>query len=142
MGQAKQGDTVKVHYTGRLCDDTVFDTSEGREPLEFTIGQQQVIAGFEQAVIGMDLGESRTSEIPADRAYGPRDEKLVMEVSRQRVPDDLELRVDDRLQVRRADGETLVVTVTDLSDTNVTLDGNHPLAGQDLVFDIRLVEIA
>jgi FKBP-type peptidyl-prolyl cis-trans isomerase 2 len=142
MGQAKQGDTVKVHYTGRLCDGTVFDTSEGREPLEFTIGQQQVIAGFEQAVMGMDLGESRTSEIPADRAYGPRDEKLVMEVSRQRVPDDLELRVDDRLQVRRADGETLVVTVTDLSDTNVTLDGNHPLAGQDLIFDIRLVEIA
>jgi peptidylprolyl isomerase len=142
MAQAKHGDTVKVHYTGKLSDGTVFDTSDGRDPLEFTVGQSQVIPGFERAVVGMDLGESRTAHIPAAQAYGARDERLVTQVSRQQIPDDVEMSVNDRLQVRRSDGRTLVVTVTDISETSVTLDGNHPLAGQDLTFDIELVDIA
>lgn len=141
MAQVKQGDTVRVHYTGRLSDGTVFDTSDGRDPLEFTVGRRQVIAGFEQTVVGMDLGESRTAEIPAAQAYGPRDERLVTQISRQQIPDDVEVSVNDRLQVRRSDGRTLVVTVTEVSDASVTLDGNHPLAGMDLNFDIELVEI-
>jgi peptidylprolyl isomerase len=142
MAQAKHGDTVKVHYTGKLSDGTVFDTSDGRDPLEFTVGQSQVIPGFERAVVGMDLGESRTAHIPAAQAYGARDERLVTQVSRQQIPDNVEMSVNDRLQVRRSDGRTLVVTVTDISENSVTLDGNHPLAGQDLTFDIELVDIA
>jgi FKBP-type peptidyl-prolyl cis-trans isomerase 2 len=142
MAQAKHGDTVKVHYTGKLSDGTIFDSSDGREPLEFTLGQQQVIPGFEQAVIGMGLGQSTTAEIEAAEAYGPRDERLVTQISRQQIPDDVEVSVNDRLQVRRSDGRTLVVTVTEISETSLTLDGNHPLAGKDLTFDIELVDIA
>ena len=142
MAQAKHGDTVKVHYTGKLSDGTIFDSSDGREPLEFTLGQRQVIPGFEQAVIGMDLGQSRTAEIEAAQAYGPRDERLVTQINRQQIPDDVKVSVNDRLQVRRSDGRTLVVTVTEVSETSLTLDGNHPLAGKDLTFDIELVDIA
>jgi peptidylprolyl isomerase len=142
MTQAKQGDTVKVHYTGILNDGTIFDTSRGRDPLEFTIGKREVIPGFEQAVQGMGLGESSTFDIPVDQAYGPRDERLVLQVPRQQIPQDIELAINDRLQVRRSDGRMSLVTVTDLSESDVTLDANHPLAGQDLTFDIQLVEIA
>lgn len=141
MAQAKQGDTIHVHYTGRLNDGTVFDSSQGRGPLEFTIGQSHVVPGFEGAVVGMNPGESKTAQIPADQAYGPRDEELVLTMDRSRMPEDLDLEVDDRLQVRRKDGGLLDVTVTDISESSVTMDGNHPLAGQDLTFDIRLVEI-
>lgn len=141
MAQAKQGDTVRVHYTGKLNDGTVFDSSQGRGPLEFTIGQSHVIPGFEQAVVGMNPGESKTAQIPPTQAYGPRDERLVLEMDRSRIPQDLELEIDDRLQVRRTDGKTLDVTVTAISESSVTLDGNHILAGQDLTFDIQLVEI-
>ena len=141
MTLAAQGDTVKVHYTGTLDDGTIFDTSQGRDPLQFTIGKQEVIPGFEHAVQGMGLGESNTFDIPVDQAYGPRDERLVMQVPRQQIPQDIELAIDDRLQVRRADGKMSLVTVSALSETDVTLDANHPLAGQDLIFDIQLVEI-
>jgi FKBP-type peptidyl-prolyl cis-trans isomerase 2 len=141
MARAKQGDTVRIHYTGTLNDGTVFDSSQGRDPLEFTLGQGKVIPGFEQAVVGMDLGESRTANIPVARAYGPRDEKLVMQVDRQQVPDDVELEVDDQIQLRRRDGGMAVATVTAITESAVTLDGNHPLAGKDLTFDIELVEI-
>jgi peptidylprolyl isomerase len=139
--QAKQGDTVKVHYTGTLNDGTVFDSSQGRDPLQFTIGEQNVIPGFEQAVIGLGIGETVKTEIPANQAYGARDERLVAQIPRDRIPQDMQLTVDDRLQVRRPDGGMAVMTVTAMSESNVTLDGNHPLAGMDLTFDIELVEI-
>jgi peptidylprolyl isomerase len=139
MAEAAKGNTVKVHYTGKLEDGSVFDTSQGNEPLEFTLGENQVIAGFEQAVLGMSEGQQRTTEIPADQAYGQRDERLVTTVDRDRVPKEVSL--NDRLQVRRPDGKTFVVTVTELSDESVTLDANHPLAGRDLTFDIQLVDI-
>ena len=141
MAQAKQGDTVKVHYTGTLNDGTIFDSSQGRDPLQFTIGENSVIPGFEQAVTGLGLGESTKTEIPADQAYGTRDERLITAVPRDRIPQDLQIAVDDRLQVRRPDGGMSVVTVTAITESNVTLDGNHPLAGMDLTFDIELVEI-
>ena len=142
MAQAQQGDTVRVHYTGTLDDGTVFDSSQGRDPLEFTIGQGKVIPGFEQAVVGLGLGETIKTEIPADQAYGGRDERLIMEVPRDRIPRHIQIAIDDRLQVRRPDGGMMVVTVTAMSESSVTLDGNHPLAGMDLTFDIELVEIA
>ena len=142
MPQAKTGDTVKIHYTGKLKDSTVFDTSINRDPLQFTIGEGQVITGFEQAVIGMTPGESKTINIPADEAYGPHHEEMIMVVARNQFPAELEPKVDQQLQmVNRADGQKIVVTVTDVSESSVTLDANHPLAGKDLTFDIQLTEI-
>lgn len=141
MTEAKSGNTVKVHYTGKLTDGTVFDTSAEREPLEFKIGQGQLIADFEQAVVGMEPGESKTVMIPSADAYGPRHDEMVLEVARQDMPEGLDPKVDQRLQVRRDNGETFVVTVTAVSAESVTLDANHPLAGKDLTFDIQLMEI-
>jgi peptidylprolyl isomerase len=140
--KVKSGDTVKVHYTGKLKDGSVFDTSTNRGPLEFTVGQHQVVPGFEQAVVGMDVGESKTSVIPADLAYGQRDDRLIVRMEKSRLPDDLDLELDDRLQVRRPNGQIMNVTVTEITSGTVVLDGNHFLAGQDLTFDIELVEIA
>lgn len=141
MAQAKQGDTVKVHYTGKFEDGTVFDTSVDREPLEFTIGEGQLIPGFENAVVGMEPGQSRTTEVPADEAYGPYNEDMLLVVEKDQFPDNVEPQVDQQLQVRQADGSTFVVRVTDVSDSQVTLDANHPLAGEDLTFEIELLEI-
>jgi len=141
MSQAKNGDTVKVHYTGKLDDDTVFDTSADGEPLEFIIGEGRLIPDFEQAIIGMSPGESKTIQVPSANAYGPHHEEMVMEVDRKDFPPDLEPKVDQRLEVRQQDGQPFAVTVTDVSETKVTLDGNHPLAGKDLTFDIQLTEI-
>ena len=141
MAQAKKGDTVKVHYTGKLDDGTVFDSSLEREPLQFTIGEGQLIPDFEEGVVGLSPDESKTVNIPADKAYGPHHEEMIMEVSRDQFPKDLEPRVDQRLQVSQPDGQSFVVLVTGVSETSVTLDGNHPLAGKDLAFDIQLVEI-
>jgi peptidylprolyl isomerase len=141
MAQAKMGDTVRVHYTGTLDDGTMFDTSVNREPLEFTLGEGQVIPGFDTAVIDMVPGEIRVSLIPADEAYGPHSEELVTDVDRERFPADLELELGQQLQVGLADGQQAIVMVVDLSDSTVTLDANHPLAGQDLTFEIELVEI-
>jgi peptidylprolyl isomerase len=142
MAQAKTGDKVKVHYTGKLNDGTVFDTSADREPLQFTIGQGQLIPGFEQAVVGMEPGESKSVEIPSDQAYGPHRDEMVMVVDRKEIPQDLDPKVNQRLQVRQQDGNTFAVTVTEVTDSNITLDGNHPLAGKDLTFEIKLAEIA
>jgi FKBP-type peptidyl-prolyl cis-trans isomerase 2 len=141
MAQAKMGDTVKVHYTGKLEDGTVFDTSIDRDPLQFTIGEGELIPGFEQAVVGMNPGESKTTKVPADKAYGPHREEMVLVVDRNQFPVDLQPKVDQRLQIRQEDGRIIVVTVTDVSESSVTLDANHPLAGKDLTFDIRLIEI-
>ena len=142
MAQAKPGDTVKVHYTGTLSDGSVFDTSEGREPLEFKIGGGQVIAGFDEALSGMEVGESKTVTIPADKAYGPRQQEMEMVVDRSTFPDQLEPRIGQKLQVRQPDGQPFVVTVIAISGEEVTLDANHPMAGKDLTFELHLVEIA
>jgi peptidylprolyl isomerase len=141
MTQAKEGDTVRVHYTGKLSDGIVFSTSVNRDPLEFTIGEGEVIPAFEQAVVGMNPGESRTTEVLADEAYGPYREEMVLELDRGQFPEDMDLEVGEQLQIRQADGKKVSVVVTDVSESSVTLDANHPLAGEDLTFDIQLVEI-
>ena len=138
---AKHGDTVKVHYTGKLDDGTVFDSSTDRDPLEFTIGEGLVIPGFERAVIGMTPGDSRTELIPNEQAYGPHLEDMVVVVDRQQMPAEIEPSIGQQLEVQQPSGQVIPVVITDLSDEAVTLDANHPLAGEDLTFDIQLVEI-
>lgn len=141
MSEAASGDTVKVHYTGTLADGSQFDSSVGSEPLEITLGAGGVIPGFEQAVLGMSEGDSRTVTIAAKDAYGPHHADRVHEVERTQIPDDIDLEVGGILQAVGESGETLAVTVVGLSDTGVTLDFNHPLAGEDLTFELQLVEI-
>lgn len=136
MPQAKQGDTVAIHYKGTLDDGTVFDSSEGREPLEFFIGANQVIPGFEAAVLGLEVGQGRKTRIEPEQAYGPRREEMVITVGKDRFPEDVDIQPGMQFQ---AGGQTVVVVK--VTDANVTLDGNHPLAGQALTFDISLVSI-
>ncbi|MEA5535534.1 peptidylprolyl isomerase [Crocosphaera sp. XPORK-15E] len=141
MVQAKLGDTVRVNYTGKLEDGTVFDSSVDRDPLEFAVGEGQVIAGFEEAVVGMNLGEAKTVTIPSDQAYGPYQEQLVMIVEEQQMPPELDVEVGQQLQMRHPSGQVIPVVITNVADSQVTLDANHPLAGEDLTFEIELVEI-
>ena len=141
MSQAKSGDTVKIHYTGTLDDGTQFDSSQGREPLEFEVGSGQVIPGFDKAVEGMAVGDSKSVRIEADEAYGPRHEQLVQEVDRSLLPDDLNPEAGMALQSSSPDGQVTQFMVTDVSDESITVDANHPLAGQALSFDIELVAI-
>ncbi|MBF2063132.1 MAG: peptidylprolyl isomerase [Calothrix sp. C42_A2020_038] len=142
MGQAKVGDTVTVHYTGKLTDGTVFDSSNGGDPLEFTIGSGQLIPGFEEAVVGMNAGDSKTTHIPVEQAYGSYRPDMVIEVDREQMPAELEPEVGQQLQIQQPTGQVIPVVVTDVSESTITLDANHPLAGEDLVFDIELVGIA
>lgn len=142
MTQAKQGDMVKVHYTGKLDDGTVFDSSVDRDPLEFVLGEGQLIAGFEQAVLGMTPGESKTEKIPAEEAYGPHRQEMVVEVERQQLPDNIPLDVGQQLQIQQAPNQIIPVVITAISESKVTLDANPPLAGKDLIFEIELVGIA
>lgn len=141
MAKAKEGDTVQVHYTGKLKDGTVFDTSEEREPLSFTIGEERVIPGFEKAVVGMEPGDTKTEELPPEQAYGEHREDMVMELERDQLPDNLEPKVGQQLQLRMQNGQEVPVVITELGEESVTIDANHPLAGKDLVFEIELVEI-
>ena len=141
MTAARTGDTVKVHYRGTLSDDTEFDSSRGGEPLEFTIGNDMVIPGFENGVVGMKVGESKKVSIPAEDAYGAYNNDLVASVPRSQVPPDLDVNIGMVLQVRSAEGQIARAIVRDLTETDVTLDLNHPLAGQDLTFEIEVVEI-
>lgn len=141
MAQAKQGDTVQIHYTGKLPDGTVFDSSVNREPLSFALGSGQVIPGFETAVVGMNPGDTKTATIASDEAYGPRRDEMVLVVEREKIPDEIPLDVGQQLQLQGPQGQALPVVVTEVSDGEVTLDANHPLAGQDLTFDIELVAI-
>ncbi|WP_432822634.1 FKBP-type peptidyl-prolyl cis-trans isomerase [Trichloromonas sp.] len=138
MSQVKDGDTVKVHYTGTLEDGTVFDSSEGRDPLEFTLGQGQLIAGFEKTVLGMTAGESRTVKIPAEEAYGPYRDEMVLAVPRSQFPPDMSPEKGMQLQVGENEGQGMLVTITEITDEEVTLDANHPLAGKELSFTIQL----
>jgi peptidylprolyl isomerase len=142
MPEAKQGDVVSVHYTGKLDDGTVFDSTSEDRPFEFTLGEGKVIPGFESAVSGMKIGESKTVTVKPDDAYGKRRDDLVVQVDRKVVPENLDLEVGQRLQMHRADGESVPVTVVDISEERVTLDANHPLAGRDLIFEIELVKVA
>lgn len=141
MAQAENGNTVTVHYTGKLENGTVFDTSNGRDPIQFTVGGAQIIPGFEQAIIGMKAGEVKTVTIPSDQAYGPHHDDLLLVVERSQIPPHLTPEVGQRLEIHQPDGQAIPVIVTEISDVNVTLDANHPLAGKDLVFDLQLVEI-
>lgn len=141
MAAAQNGDKVKVHYTGKLDDGSVFDSSEGGAPLEFTLGQGQVIPGFDQGVVGMEPGESRTLNIPVDQAYGPQHADRMFEIDRSDLPPNLPLQVGMRLQGNQPGGRAVEVTVVEFDDSKVKMDANHPLAGKDLTFDIHLVEI-
>lgn len=141
MSQAKQGDTVKVHYTGKLDDGTVFDSSTSGDPLQFTIGEGMIIPGFEQAVLGMAPGDSKTELIPTDQAYGPHQEEMVVVIDRQQMPAEIQPEIGQQLQIQQPTGQVIPVVITDVSGSAVTLDANHPLAGEDLTFDIELVEI-
>jgi len=141
MQQAKNGDTVKVHYTGKLEDGTVFDTSAAREPFQFVIGDGQIIPGFDQAVNGMNVGESKTINVPSDEAYGPHLEDRVVVVNQDQIPKHLELEIGQHVQIPQTDGIKILFIVTNISETHVTLDANHPLAGKDLIFEIQLIEI-
>lgn len=136
----QSGDTVHVHYTGTLADGSTFDSSDGREPLSFTVGSGEVIPGFDDAVMGMEVGETRTVTIPANQAYGDPDPEQVLVVGRDQMPDG-PIAVGDPLQIGLDGGGSIVVTVTEVTDETVTLDANHALAGEDLTFEITLERV-
>jgi len=141
MEVAKADDVVKVHYTGMLEDGTVFDSSMEREPLQFTLGKSMVIPGFEAAAFGMAAGETKTVTVPAEEAYGPRREEMVMEVSRSSMPPEIEPEVGQILQIGQSQDKMLQVVVAEVTEESVVLDANHPLAGMTLVFEIEMVEV-
>ena len=141
MPEAQPGDTVKVHYTGRLGDGTVFDTSENMDPLEFRIGMGEIIPGFEDAVIGMAPGERKTAALSIEQGYGPRHDEMIVQVDRSEFPENVEPTVGQHLEIRQPDGQVYAVRISGVTDDTVELDGNHPLAGKLLIFDIELVAI-
>ena len=142
MTQAKSGDTVRIHYTGTLEDGTQFDSSDGRDPLEFALGGGQVIPGFDSAVDGMAVGDNKSVTIPPEQAYGECHEQLVQQVQKSALPEDMEPAVGMQLQSQSPDGQVMNLVITEVADETITVDANHPLAGQTLTFAIELVEIA
>ena len=141
MQQVKSGDTVRVHYHGKLTDGTTFDSSEGREPLEFEVGSGMVIAGFDTGVTGMTMGEKRTIQIPVEEAYGEKQEDMFMEFPMDRFPTDMKPEVGMQLNMSGQDGQDFPVIIREVLEDKVVLDANHPLAGEPLTFDLELVEI-
>ncbi len=141
MTQATTGQKVKVHYTGKLDDGTVFDSSVGKDPLTFTLGSGEVIAGFNNGVLGLTVNESKTVTIPATEAYGPHQAGMVVELPKTEIPPHLKLKPGQRVQVSAPQGGMMTLNVVAETETTITLDGNHPLAGKDLTFDLQLVEI-
>lgn len=141
MSQVKTGDTVKVHYKGTLNDGSIFDSSEGREPLEFVVGSGQVIQGFDDAVMGLKAGESKEVNIPSDKAYGAYNDEMVLSIEQDKFPPEIELKVGEQLQIPAQNGQPIVVVIKEVKEDLVTLDANHPLAGKDLNFKVDLVEI-
>lgn len=141
MQKVETGNTVKVHYTGKLEDGQVFDTSADREPLEFQIGKGQMIPGFEVGIMGMELKEKKTISIPSEQAYGPIKDELFFDIKKEQLPEGLEPKVGMELVSKHQDGSEAIVKVSELKDDLVTIDANHPLAGKDLVFDIEVVGI-
>ena len=142
MSQAQEGSTVKVHYTGKFEDGTVFDSSTDRDPLKVELGAGNVIPGFEKGLIGMTAGDKKTLKIPSGEAYGDRTDELVVIVDKSNFPEDADPQVGQRLAMTLKDGNVAHVVVTAVEDEKVTLDANHPLAGRDLVFEVELVEVA
>ncbi len=141
MTNLKDGDTAKVHYTGKLEDGRVFDTSKEREPLEFTVGEGSIIPGFEEGVVGMEIGETRSLEVPPEAAYGPRREELVFNIPSDHFPEHITPEIGMQLQIKQQDGTPFAAVITDMEEEEVTLDANHPLAGQTLYFEVELLEI-
>jgi len=141
MSQVKSGDKIKVHYHGKLTSGETFDSSAGREPLEFEVGSGQVIPGFDIGVTGMSVGEKKTINIPFAEAYGPKNQEMIIEMPKDRFPTDMEIEVGMPLGMSDQEGHQFQVTVVEIKDAVVMLDANHPLAGQDLIFDLELVEI-
>lgn len=141
MSQVKSGDVVRIHYTGKLADGTQFNSSAGREPLEFKVGSGQIIPGLDRQIQGMAQGESGTLTIPAAEAYGARDENQVQVVPRTALPPEMEVQVGSNLQATTPDGNQISLTVVGVSEAEITVDANHPLAGHDLVFEIEIVEV-
>ena len=141
MQQAQNGDKVKVHYHGKLRSGETFDSSEGREPLEFTVGSGQVIKGFDDGVTGMQVGDKKTVEINVEDAYGEKSEDMIIEFPKEQFPGDMNPEVGQQLMMSNGSGQSFPVTIMEVRDDSVLLDANHPLAGQDLIFDIELVEI-
>jgi FKBP-type peptidyl-prolyl cis-trans isomerase 2 len=141
MQQVKTGDKVKVHYHGKLTNGETFDSSEGRSPLEFEVGKGMVIKGFDDGVTGMAIGEKKTINIPVDDAYGPINPDMLIEMPKDRFPKDMEIKEGVPLMMSDGSGQNFQVVVAEVKDDSVILDANHPLAGQDLIFDIELVEI-
>jgi peptidylprolyl isomerase len=142
MAKAKKGDKVKVHYTGKLKDGTEFDSSQDQDPLEFKLGEGNIIPGFEDAIIGMKEGEEKTEEIGADNAYGQYNKEYVVSVDRKEIPEDIDVKKGMQLEMKLEDGRSVPVMVREVKGDEVIIDANHPLAGKDLVFDIKLVEIS
>lgn len=142
MEQAKAGDKISVHYTGKLTDGTLFDSSAGREPLEFEIGSGMVIKGFDEGVTGMSVGEKKTVHIPAAEAYGDMNPEHMAVFNKAEIPSDIPYEVGMQLNMHQdGSGQVMPVTVVEVTDTTITLDANHPLAGKDLIFDLELVSI-
>ncbi|NJO00720.1 MAG: peptidylprolyl isomerase [Bacteroidia bacterium] len=141
MKVAKEGDTVKVHYTGKYTDGQIFDSSLNREPLQFDLGKGQMIQGFEQAVLGMGVGEDKTINISPESAYGQHREDMVFPVDRSEIPEHIDLQVGMQLNAQTQQGESIQVLVKEIQEDHVLLDANHPLAGENLIFEIKLLEI-
>ena len=141
MQQVKKGDKVKVHYHGKLANGETFDSSASRVPLEFEVGSGSVIEGFDTGVTGMSAGEKKTLNIPSDNAYGPQNPDMMIEMPKDNFPKDLDIELGLPLMMNDESGQSYQVTVVEINETSVVLDANHPLAGQDLIFDIELVEI-
>lgn len=141
MTQVKPGDTVRIHYTGTLADGSTFDSSAGRDPLEFTVGSGQIIPGLDIALPGMTVGDKKVVEVPCAQAYGEADPNARQAVPRAEIPADIPLDLGTQLQVQTPTGQVMQVVVAEVTDTEVTLDANHPLAGRDLTFAIELMDI-
>lgn len=142
MTQVKTGDTVGIHYTGTLLDGTTFDSSEGRDPLEFEVGSGQIITGLDEALPGMSVGDKKTVEVPCAEAYGPINPEMRQAVPREGIPDDVPLDIGTQLNVQTPEGQAMQVMVVAVDEATVTIDANHPLAGQDLKFDIEVMSIS
>lgn len=141
MSTAKTGDKVAVHYTGKLDDGSVFDTSAEREPLQFTLGEQGVIPGFQEVVVGLEPGQTATAKVPPEKAYGERRDGLVLDFDRSEVPQEVQQQIGAELQVSTQSGQTIPARIVAISEDKLTVDANHPLAGKNLTFDIQLVDI-
>ena len=141
MTQINDGDKLSVHYTGKLSDGSIFDSTAGEDPFVFTLGEDDIIDGFVNAIKSMSVGEKKTVTIAVEDAYGPWHEDMVIEVPRSEMPEDLELSVGEELEVTDEEEEPMLVTISEMTDATITLDGNPPLAGQDLTFDLELVAV-